>query len=410
MDKAVKKKIKKYIETERDISRHLIKRLRRSSKREVSKKRIIDIEKEFLELPLETMGFDNVPDVAAAIAIYRSSRTMFHKTYDIGAILKNETKDLKKDFEKKSQCLDRLADDFVGSRVKEINIVQDEMLYDEFQEYLTGRDQVVAKNLKEKTIEEIIKIEPIQLAKKRARIQASLCSIGFHLSRIVSDSAGCDFEKGIEILDKGVNDIELEMFKYYNFSLGLLSKTLIGSMGENKYLSKLHTLENIMDYEELLKDAHSLPRPISMSEPLSFDEPSITNLLKKDSACKMSFGILFPIMRMGNEKMTMLYKNIYFKGINVTEFFNEQISNVKAYNADDKIEYHKALLLKPISKIENEKLITSLKTNDILPIIEDDVENIVLVPRTRSEEEGIFEILPLINHRVKEVREEYFRC
>ena len=79
----LKKDILKYIETEKDISRFNIKTLERLKDISASKKRILEIEREFVSLSLESWDFEDVSDVAAAISIYRSSRAMFYKTYPI---------------------------------------------------------------------------------------------------------------------------------------------------------------------------------------------------------------------------------------------------------------------------------------------------------------------------------------
>lgn len=147
------------------------------------------------------------------------------------------------------------------------------------------------------------------------------------------------------------------------------------------------------------------------------------------------FGILLPIPREGNEKMTLLYKKIIFNNQDVTELFSNNFSNIKA-ECDSGIIYFKALLTQPLWKL----LYISLKNKLYRPIIcsltgldldhfEDyDFEhpdfiskintnnygfiNIsscsrILTTKTRSEDEGILEIFSIINSKILEIKEEY---
>ena len=72
--KTDKSDIARYIQTEKDLSRFTIMTLERLKDISPSKKRIIEIEKEFLSLPLEKWGFEDMADVASAIS--RNERPM----------------------------------------------------------------------------------------------------------------------------------------------------------------------------------------------------------------------------------------------------------------------------------------------------------------------------------------------
>jgi hypothetical protein len=86
-------------ENEKEISRYKITTIERRGDLTLAKKRVLDIEKEFISLPLESMEFSDVADVAAAISIYRGSRGLFYKTFDLlGCNISEAKEHLEKQF------------------------------------------------------------------------------------------------------------------------------------------------------------------------------------------------------------------------------------------------------------------------------------------------------------------------
>ena len=414
------KNILKYISTEKEISRYNIGKLESKKLLSPSNKRILDIEREFVNLPLENIKFEDVADVASAIAIYRGSRSLFHKTYNIVKMVDDSIGFNFNTIEKKISFLSCLSNELLNIRVKEINVVQDNDLYQE----MMGRFPNI--DIENESLENLLKIEPIKISKKRARLQAALYSLGLYIDECVR---ACVFNKNMtnseliiagKSLDFILTDAMHNVFKHYNTSLKILSEDLLGTMGENKYLNKVHELINILDFNALIKDAVSLPRPIEYNHIFESDRPTIANLFvnQKDINKSKVFGILLPILRTGNERMTLLYKEIYFEDVLISNLFSNNISNVKAINSDNCIEYYKSILMPNISSLVE----IAGGNNDILEIINkllilgnnsvaiNDKESIILAPKTRSEEDGILEVIPIIENKILSVTDNYFRA
>jgi hypothetical protein len=431
MNSKLREAILKYISVEKDISRHYISRLEKRESLESSKRRILEIEKEFVSLPLENMYFEDVADVAAAISIYRSSRSLFHKTYDTNALLDEERKVLLKKINKKISFLENTAVELMSIRIREINVVQSEDFFDELSEYVskkTGKKiRTIKRELEKKNIKELLEIEPIKLAKKRARLQAALYSLGLYIAEHVracefnDNSSIEELEDVRRILDFIVADAKNNIFKHYNVALKKLPNETRDTMGENKYLAKIHDLVNVLNFDHLIKDASSLPRPLGVHNSYSIDSPNISNLFnnQKDSEKSMVFGILLPIPRKGNEKMTLLYKSISAKDCSLDFISNDYISNVKVEDSDGNIEYYKAILLAPLSELKS--AVGHLENGGIKDFIDNisklgnqsisinSKANIALVPKTRSEEAGIAEISTILKGKIFEIKEGYFK-
>ncbi len=428
MSNLSRKEILRYIKTEKEISKYSIEKLEKKSSLKPLKKRILEIEREFVSLPLEQMDFEDVADVAAAISIYRSSRGLFYKSYDVDNLIqKKSKKDILEIAEKKLGFLSNLSAELMTNRVQEVNVVQDMEIFQELVQHEmkknATKESEEKKRLGSKDLGELIKIEPLKLSKKRARLQASLCSLGMYIHEHVR---ACELNEDLseeELLELGrfldfvIYDSKSNIFKHYNVALQFLSEEMKGTMGQNKYLSKIHGLVNLLDYNSLIRDMVDLPTPFGF-EDFSFDEPSLTNLFlsQKDMFKSRVFGILLPIQRKSNEKLSLLYSEIYHEGSPVDFLFSECISNVKAIGPDGE-EYYKAILLRPLAEIE--KIIESDNSSEefverVCELGNDSLElsskkNIVLAPKTRSEEQGLMEILPIVESKIVEFSNDYFK-
>jgi hypothetical protein len=432
--------ILQYVQNEKDISRYNIYRLEKRKSLDPTKRRLLEIEREFVKLPLEEMGFDDVADVAAAIRIYRDSRGQFYKTYNI----KKESDILKQ----KVDFLSSVKNQMLTYRPQEINLIQDEIFLNELalieSEKSGSSFNEEAKRLGNMSIEELENIEPLSMAKKRARLQALVYSFGLYLQyelRHINNVDDADI-----VLANAPNKI----FKYYNLALDKLPNLLSKTMGSNEYLSRLHKLKNVLDFNDLIKDAAELPRP-TCDKSFNPHYPQVGNILfgYKKAICKSLdsdrgrdmknkvYGILLPISRTGNEKMTLLHKSIYFDGNDVGRMFSESISNVKALNSNDEYQYYKAILTLPLWKMvsiakeddsclnmlcsilaidrdnfnlinfDDERMIKKINSNHTgFFDISDD--SCVLVPQTRSEEVGICEAYSMMINRISKIEEEYF--
>lgn len=304
--------------------------------------------------------------------------------------------------------------------------------------------------MNEMDLKALLELEPIAIAKKRARIQTVLCSIGIYLSqalnRIIYSQDNIEsLRYAILELDKIIYQIKDNIFQNYNMAINFLKDQDLG-MGENPYSGKIHTLQNILDFESNEKAQY--PRLFKSVGSFNSHVPQIGNIhfgikspiystLDEDKERQTKnkvYGIIFPIPRKGSEKMTLLYKNIELDGKNIDVLFCDSLSNVKAKNQNKELEYFKALLVKPlweiiditrededinkiISKVTRVRNIKNANLNDkslikainstVSTFIQIDTKSRILVAKTRSEEDGISDILPLINQKVNEIIEDY---
>lgn len=434
----------KYIENEKEIAKYKISMLER---REISpaRKRIIEIEKEFIEISFETMNFSSIDEVTAAIDLYRQSRRLFYTKYQISNV-----EQYFKIFTKKVEYLKSLALELTSKRIQELNLVQDFEFYTQYLNHLSKQNNssVEEENLisKKKNLKYLLNQEPSGLAKKRARLQALFYSMGLVILEFITrnlDKNSSDYFILNNKIDSFVFDLEKYIYKYYNQSLDDLPDKLKNTMGENSYFKKMHRLENIFSrYAHPHAHVH-----LCGGEKVLFDAPKIINInsghkdlivssYKKDferGVKSKSLGILFPVDRLGNEKMTLMYHEIYFSGLNISELFSDIISNVKI-EKNNKLTYYKAIFLKPLwallnyaaenkeyhfflSKLLNEELVDVNKFNDkeyikelncrkINPL-EIDLSSQILIPPTRSEETFFEEVNSLVFKKISEVKNDF---
>lgn len=449
--------ILKYIEVEKDLSRFNIKTLERLKDISASKKRILQIEREFVSLPLEKWEFEDVADVAAAISIYRTSRNLFYKTYGVKKPKNLSYDELEERLNKKVAFLQRAAEEFTGRRVEEINLVQDEDLFYELGQHLARRGrkklQTTIDELETFSLHELLEVEPILLSKERARRQATLYSLGLffreELSKIKIEAQPPKerLHSLINSIDSIIDSSERNLFKNYNVSLEILPSEFEDGMGKNDYFKKVHRLKNVLNFDNMVRDLSDTPSLFNKND-FSFMNPTLGNLLhdeKKVIGCGFSkekrkksktkaFGILLPIPRTGNEKMSLMYAHVCVRGKNITQIMDDCISNIKVLYEEDSV-YFKALMMKPLwsildsssNNVEYGKVLSELigynfehveefDNKEVIKLINDtncgfinlDEESIALVPKTRSEEDAFDKIKPWINNIIVELREEYY--
>jgi len=457
----VNEQILKYIQNEKDISRYKISTLERASNISPSKKRILNIEREFLSIQFEFMDFEDVADVAAAISIYNTSRGLFYKTYNLERpkLYQVNKRALITSLNRKLDFIKQTGHTFAHIRVQELNLIQNSDFYYDFtkRQSIKNRSSI---DFEERAVnflnhKELLKMEPLTIAKKRARAQAVTYSIGRYLLdssmliTISSLSSVEDLKELSEELDKIINNIKYNIFGNYNKGLMLLPSKLKNTMGQNPYLSKLHELQNVLEFSSL-KDFGQKPTPISMPSEFTNQEPLLGNIFfgskkaivhspSRDSERGIQnkvFGILIPIPRKGNEKMTLLYKRVIIDNIDISHLFADNFSNIKALSGD-KEKYYKGVLMLPLWKVIEMATTDNASRYILSKIINFDVydfENInfecidmiskineinsrflklskgsvILTAKTRSEEEGISDIFSIINSKISEVKDDYF--
>lgn len=446
--------ILKYIETERDISRFNIRTLGKIENLSASKKRILDIEREFVSIPFETFEFQDVADVAAAISIYRTSRSLFYKTYNVNKPKVLSDSELEYIIKSKKSIIRNTANVFLKSKVEEINLVQNEEMFFALCNLLQARSagrktlQDVVSDLEELTLDELNRLEPIILSKDRARRQAIIYSIGLYLdqefSRIDTERRDASI---VDELDNIINGIDKNIFKNFNAALDVLADLFNEGMGKNYSFQKVHKLKNLLDFRDIDKDLNDLPR-ISADRILSLSTPMICNISssskkvigsgfsseKRVKSKIRPFGILLPIQRVGNEKLSIMHARICACACELTSIMDDSLSNViVSYNEEPT--YFKALMMRPLWSILDSPDLLKYKTvlshlfnHDIedveafdLPEVIDKVNNslsyihldnnsVIYSPKTRSEEESFDKIKLWIFSIISEIKNEYYNC
>jgi hypothetical protein len=450
MLKEARGEVLRYIENEKNISFYKISILEKHKSPNNSHKRILDIEREFVNLPLEDMNFEDAADVAAAILIYRTSRKQFYETYNIPQPyhLENDKAEIASRIGSKVEYLKKIVLDYTTTKIQEVNPVQNYEIYHDLAKKQAVKNgtsfEVEKKILDKKNLHSLMEIEPVTLAKKRARIQTTLYCIGKVLERKLSTIQSLEGLKESD-LDLLIEKLHEEIFSYYNESLDILPSLTKGTMGENYYLNKLHPLQNVLDFSKF--NRRKFPSPAHDSGIL-LSRPLLGNLLfdskktivispHKDEERMIQnkvFGILLPIPREGNEKMTLLYKDIQVDGRDISYLFDNSFSNTKAMLGKKKI-YYKSILMYPFWKLLSltknnldRKLLfdlvglnlsldkeIDLNNQEIIQKINNhktDFINIspnsrILSAKTRSEEEGLSEIFSIINSKISEIKEDF---
>jgi hypothetical protein len=459
MEKPCKENILKYIKTEKDVSIYKISKIESRKNQTPSQKRILSIEKEFVSLPLEEMGLEDIADVAAAISIYRNSRVSFYKTYSILREIYEDRDKFASEIEVKLDFIKAKGLELMTTRVQELNPVQSsEFYFDLVKRQALKNDTSIdleKRSLDQMTLDELLEIEPSTISKKRARTQAAVYSIGRYMyeeASVIEIPEGSNFETLESIshqTDRIIDDIKFNIFKYYNLALKILPQTLKKTMGVNSYLSKLHELQNVLDFNIVktqectpVESHKSYKSGIPKLGNISFGlKKVISTTIEKDLGRKVKnrvYGVLLPIPRKGNEKMSLLYKDVFVDDTNISYMFFDSISNIKAINDDGDEEYFKALLMEPLwmlLELSNSKPSGKKVLSELLLIEKDKIGNInfndkdiiskinnthtgflkisdnsvVLVPKTRSEEEGLLEIFPILHSKIFEIKEDYHR-
>lgn len=164
--------ILKYIQNEKDISRYKLSFLEKNKAPSASQKRIISIEKEFLNLPLESMHFEDVADVAAAISIYRNSRNQFYDTYKISNpdFTPFDKADLTNIINQKISLLKNISQEYQTIKVEEANLIQNSDFYYDLvrkQAAKNGNSFDLEKRILDgKKLKDLLDLESSVLAKK----------------------------------------------------------------------------------------------------------------------------------------------------------------------------------------------------------------------------------------------------
>lgn len=441
--------VEKYIEAERDISLYELNMLKRIKNLSSSQKKMMKREERFLSIPFHRMGFKTVDEVSAAINLFKDFELKFYKNID-------DKDSLFIILREKILYLEEVSKEYDFTRIESINVVQNKHFFDKLVDFESARREKSRKSCEKELsnldIKELLYLEPAYLSKERARTQAINFSIYLYIKSIllsidkkINDLDSNELYENIVFIDDAIDNTLNGIFKFYNKALKLLSIKLKNSIGKNNYLGKIHPMVNLVDQYPIDMSPIYNGVDFDKSEPsigyLMFGlKSAIYNTIHKDeekSAKNRVYGILLPINRCGNEKKTLFYRQIFLGEKNITNLFCDHLSNIKAINSNGEITYCKALMMKPLWMIlksdyrKNKYILTNIIGIDV-EVIKNNImsksmaskvngicsnflniskkDSIILVAKTRSEEEGINRTLEFINLNIKNIIDGYHLC
>lgn len=373
--------ILKYIENEKDIARCRVSILEKLSDPKPSKKRILEMEKDFIMFPFERMSFSSLELAKEAIVLYRTYKSYFFIKYskEIPSLDIDFSKpELYSKIRKKIVFLKDLSSFIKKEYLLNINISDDIVEFENYkrESLRKGFVHIDKAKLSQLSWEELEGVEPLSVCKQRARRQVLTLSVSFYIDDFLQEvnssisifevtSNTFDFSrKSISYLFKilhklnlAFKDIDRNIFKYYNESIDSIDGFIFKTRGSNRFIKKINKLVNILDVQSIYDN---FPVKIIDDENIidCFEinrlksDKNIINLGikrdKKDSYNSRVHGILLPVKRVGNEKMSVFYYNIICENIDITNLFCDKFYNILATDKFGNSDYFKCLMLKEI--------------------------------------------------------------
>jgi hypothetical protein len=435
--------IEKYIQNELDIVRYRVQMFKRIKNPSPAKRRLMERDLEFLEIPFFKLGFKSVDEAGEAISLYKNSRVEFHKVYGCFKI-----EELYGQFDNKLEFLLDRRDDFLSSRVEEVNLIQNTYFFNKLIKYESEHSHSPEEKIRQKlsgcSSKELLAMEPVTIGRERARVQAVIYAIGLYLAESLSkislpEDSISDIFASIKELEDLVDKVKYSLFKHYNSALAVLPKKLNGTMGENPHIEKLSPLQNILDLYPSEAAPVFKPESFDLAKPqvghLLFGiKPAIYSTALKDSYKETKnrvYGILLPRERKGAEKLSLLFKRVIIDELDVSNLFENNLSNIKAVDQDGEIKYYKSLMMMPLWELlskdlnEKEKVILTKIIGYSIDDLYDNVDNkvvsgkinttctnfldlsrndsIILVAKTRSEEEYLSRAVEVASGRINDL-------
>lgn len=431
-----------YIKNEKDLAQYQLLILQRKQNNNAYK-RLIEIEQEFLNLPLESANFQTVKEIKEAVSLYRKSRQLFYKTYSQFLL------------DPKINFIKELNKKLSSKYIHDQNIVQSDFFYIQLAKYFSNKNssniEEQKRILKNHDLKALLMLEPVALAKQRAKVQISIYSLALYLQQQLQEIEN-NQDNNINFynqkIDNIINNLDRFIFKNYNQSINSLSHNLADTTGENSYLSKSYKLINIFDYYSTPTGTHTHTLSTLKSNiKISFDNPDVIYLYqnfrkifntsyKKDKIQKIknkTCGVLFPIERTSQEQMTMLYKSILYKNNDISELFSDVISNIRVKSINEEV-YYKGIFLKPAWELVdlatknniyndflyllfghkfddfekfNDVSVIDTMNNNVLNKMQLDLSSKILIPQTRVEEEHFKKIMPIIKKIISDIQVDY---
>jgi len=370
--------ILKYIDNEKEVSRCKVSILESITDLTFGKKKSLYFEKALVKFPFDVLDISNKSSADGAIYLYRNNRALFREKY-LNNINKNNFNNIIRDYDlifekffclyKKIIFLEEAEGKFKKALVQQINPVQNKFIFNELRSYGKGHSEEYLLSLNN---DELIDIEPLIVSKKRARAQAIIMSIGLfitkELERIKNNNLYAYakeclgdlklYNKNIdnalfktllvlnEDCDCIIDNIDYNIFKYYNDTILLLSDCLAGTMGRNRYLKKLRS------FESLFGDKYLYDKNTHLDGSL-LECPSVVKMRKATEGGGFDYGIIFPIRRSGNERMFPFYYKIASCGVDISSHVYSKFFNTQCSDSEGESGYCKAMFFKPTEYLEH---------------------------------------------------------
>lgn len=346
--------ILKFIKNEKEVSEYKIALLNRGTK--VYNKRLIAIEKSFIEFPFEDIQFPDIESARESLSLFKASKQDFFDKFP-GFKEYNTERDFnekvwsterKAEIQNKKKFLEDLYLWLLEIKICEVNAVQDDYL---FREVCKKHKKTDIKDMK---IEEVRTLEGVFLSKKRARMQAMIYSVGrfvhSELRRIsnlypfVSEENHVQAE---EAVDSVIYGLEGEAFRYFNEGLGEMHHLINGTMGHNDQIGSVNKLRNLCSGSE----AGTFYLARLLPEDGDIYNPRTLKPLKKKASAR-AYALVTPLNRVGNEYINVMSRNIWTDdGVNISSMLESSFFNAKTKKGK---EYFKAISCIPAWKMLDE--------------------------------------------------------
>lgn len=423
--------ILKHIKDEKDVSRYKISVLKKRAKNKAYKHRLISIEKDFIEYPIEKIEFRTLAEAREAITLFKVSRLEFIAKYGQGKPKERAKINAKERglLDDKVSFYENKYKNLLEEGIKKLNILEDDFF----------ASQVNALNNLDKSVgpDTLMRVEGASLGKKRARAQILLyCFSRFlyykvkRIKRFIEkDEISTEEFRDLNFtLDNFLNNYEYGLFNYYNDGIKEVPLIINGTLGHNNYIHALYPLTNLFEKYEY---DFCIEKVLDENKKI-FNETSLLPSNKKFA--KRGYAVITPMQRVGNEAIKLLFLDLWSKsGVCLNEIFTKDfynqivddiyykaISTVPMWTTGEELGKNKFLfrIIASLLGLEHMPMINEINFKDASIITrinnyyDGNIEicsksSKILVPTTRSEADHIKTSLARFDLLIKEIREEY---
>ena len=443
--------IEKYISNEKDISRCRVSILESISNLSFKKRKALWLEKNLINFPFHFLNVNSTDSVDAAIYSYVNNKYLFENKF-LNSLVEDNLSSMPRHIignlflilYKKIIFLEKYSSDFLGEFICNISPSKSKFVFDDIVAYSKNYSY---DDLSSMSNNNLLKVEPLIVLKKRARVQSIIMSIGIFISEeldVLRESAPFDLSKKLkgdfsgheggysssflrdliilnEKIDNIVYNIDNNLFKNYNIAISKADSVVSETCGHNRYIKKLKPLEDALRKEycdnEVVFNNNNIVVPC-----VAFDnQPS--------EGSRANPMLILPINRSGNERLFPFYYKIECMGVDISsllygKFFNTYCSSRSndgsyyksmAFRNDD-IEALKASSIDRfhifyenlMGRLERDdySIIFNNKHGNFIPIDMD--RSCIYISKTRTDGEIMFSAMKYVNSILDSFKIDYF--